>query len=297
MHPAPSIIVFTTLSGLGFGLMAWLGATLEGTVLQAALALALASAGLLASLLHLGQPTRFLKAFSQWRSSWLSREAVLAVATLGLFTLFALAWVAGFRTRLLGGPGALLALATIGATAMIYAQMRSVPRWRSAVTPVLFLLFGLAGGGLLAGDRGPWLLGALGLAQVAAWLHGDRRFARAGTSLETATGIGALGRPRLLAPPHTGPNYLLREMVFVVGRDHAVKLRVIGLLFAVVLPLALVAVAAPAGVVLAAASHVAGTLVLRWLFFAEAEHVVGLYYGRHQPGVARGPTGEGPARW
>ncbi|MEN6631274.1 MAG: dibenzothiophene desulfurase, partial [Candidatus Polarisedimenticolia bacterium] len=25
MHPAPSIIAFTTLSGLGFGLMAWLG--------------------------------------------------------------------------------------------------------------------------------------------------------------------------------------------------------------------------------------------------------------------------------
>jgi DMSO reductase anchor subunit len=27
-------------------------------------------------------------------------------------------------------------------------------------------------------------------------------------------------------------------------------------------------------------SHVAGVLVARWLFFAEAEHVVGLYYGK-----------------
>ena len=95
MHPAPSIIVFTTLSGLGFGLMAWLGigAPPPARAARALLALALASAGLLASLLHLGQPRRFLKAFSQWRSSWLSREAVLAVATLAVFALFAALWV------------------------------------------------------------------------------------------------------------------------------------------------------------------------------------------------------------
>ena len=31
---------------------------------------------------------------------------------------------------------------------------------------------------------------------------------------------------------------------------------------------------------LAVISHVAGILASRWLFFAEAEHVVGLYYGK-----------------
>ena len=31
---------------------------------------------------------------------------------------------------------------------------------------------------------------------------------------------------------------------------------------------------------IAVLSHVAGVLVSRWLFFAEAEHVVGLYYGK-----------------
>jgi len=31
---------------------------------------------------------------------------------------------------------------------------------------------------------------------------------------------------------------------------------------------------------LAVLSHVAGVLTLRWLFFAQAEHVVGLYYGK-----------------
>ena len=119
MHPAPSIIAFTTLSGLGFGLMAWLGIGAAGAarapvLAVRALALGLAGAGLLASLLHLGQPRRFLKAFSQWRTSWLSREAVLAVATLAVFALFAALWVmAGLRTRLLGVPAAALALATV----------------------------------------------------------------------------------------------------------------------------------------------------------------------------------------
>jgi DMSO reductase anchor subunit len=281
MHPAPSLIAFTTLSGLGFGLMAWLGLGAAARPALCILALALASAGLLASLLHLGQPGRFLKAFSQWRTSWLSREAVLAVATLTVFTLFAALWLAGIRTRVLGVPAAALALATVAATAMIYAQMRSVPRWRSPLTPALFLLFALAGGALLAGAArpAPWLLAALGLAQVAAWAQGDRRFAGSGTTLATATGLA--GRLRLLEPPHTGPNYLLREMVFVIGRDHALKLRLLGLVLAVLLPLALVLLApAPPALLVAAALHAAGALVLRWLFFAEAEHVVGLYYGR-----------------
>jgi DMSO reductase anchor subunit len=32
--------------------------------------------------------------------------------------------------------------------------------------------------------------------------------------------------------------------------------------------------------ILALALHLAGVLAARWLFFAQAEHVVGLYYGR-----------------
>ena len=88
----------------------------------------------------------------------------------------------------------------------------------------------------------------------------------------------------MLAPPHTGGNYLLREMVYVVGRSHARKLRLVGIALAVLLPLVLVTATPfapmPMALALAAISHVAGALVLRWLFFAEAEHVVGLYYGK-----------------
>src|SRR6188508_911218 len=89
MHPAFSVIFFTTASGAGFGLLAWVGLLALGgglpqrgvTLVLLALGAVLAVSGLLSSLLHLGQPLRAWRAFSQWRSSWLSREGVLSVAT------------------------------------------------------------------------------------------------------------------------------------------------------------------------------------------------------------------------
>jgi DMSO reductase anchor subunit len=289
VHPAPSIIAFTVLSGLGFGLMAWLGLGEvhgQGWVAAAfaALALALSGAGMLSSLAHLGQPRRFLKAFSQWRSSWLSREAWAACAAMTLFALYAGLWTLGLRLAPLGWLAAALALGAVFCTSMIYAQMKAVPRWRSPLTPAIFLLGALAGGALLA-DAIPaarWLLAALALAQLADWALGDRRLAASATDLASATGLGAFGRLRAFEPPHTGANYLTREMVFVVGRRHAAKLRVLGLALAALLPLA-ITVLAPVVHVLGAvvlACHLGGMIVLRWLFFAQAEHVVGLYYGR-----------------
>ena len=90
MHPAPSVILFTTLSGIGFGLLAFLGLGLPlvtGWLAFAFFAVAylLAVGGLLASTFHLGHPERALKAFSQWQTSWLSREAWAAVGALVVF--------------------------------------------------------------------------------------------------------------------------------------------------------------------------------------------------------------------
>ena len=289
MHPAPSIIAFTTLSGLGFGLMFWLGIGMPGsTGLVAfvffAIAYALAGGGLVASAFHLGHPERGLLAFTQWRSSWLSREAVCAVATLIVMAAYALGrvflaadWVP------LGWLGAVLALATVFTTSMIYAQMKTVPRWRSPLTPALFLSLSLGGGALLAGQV-TWamiLLTLAGILQLGWWWQGDSAFAASGTTMASATGLGAIGSVRAFEPPHTGPNYLLREMVHVVGRKHAMKLRVIALILGYALPIALLL--APFSHImglLAVISHVAGILASRWLFFAEAEHVVGLYYGK-----------------
>lgn len=289
MHPAPSIIAFTVLSGMGLGLLALLGLGLHVPSGVAAFAwfglgYGLTLVGLVASAFHLGRPERALKAFSQWRTSWLSREAVLATAAL----LFIAPHAAGlvFWGQPLSGFGAIggmLALQTVLATAMIYAQLRSVPRWHHWSTPAVFLLGALSGGALLLGMAlvAQMLLAWLALALVVHWRIGDRRFAQAGSDMGTATGLGARGPVRQLEPPHTGANYLLREMVHVVGRKHARRLRALTLILACILPAAIAWLAplSPLAVALASLCHLAGMLTGRWLFFAEAEHTVGLYYG------------------
>ncbi|WP_103255742.1 dimethyl sulfoxide reductase anchor subunit family protein [Tabrizicola aquatica] len=287
MHPAPSVILFSTLSGLGFGFLAFLGwgaLTPSGwaAFLLWALGYGLAVAGLLASTFHLGNPKNALKAFTQWRTSWLSREAWTSVATLLLLAPVALSDIFGLGLpRLLGQIGGLLALGTVLTTAMIYAQIKAVPRWHHWLTPVMFLAFALAGGALLSGRAwAPVLLLAVGAVLLAVWRVGDGAFARAGQTMGTATGLDRLGVPSVLDPAHTAGNYLKREMIFVVGRKHAVKLRRIALVLASAAPAVVLLLPLGGwGIALAAALHLAGALSARWLFFAEAEHVVGLYYG------------------
>jgi sulfite dehydrogenase (quinone) subunit SoeC len=289
MHPAPSVIIFSTLSGAGFGFLAFLGlgAAAQGTwqaVLQFGLAFGLAIVGLVASSFHLGRPERALLAFTQWRSSWLSREAWLSVATLIVMGVFAAALVFFGRELIpVGFVGAGLALATIVATAMIYAQLRTVPRWNSAMTPANFGVAALSGGAILAGQAilAVLLLAVLTLVQIAAWVTGDRRFARRGHDMQSATGLTHLKDIRQFESPHTGDNYLLREFVHEVGRRHSRKLRWIAILAMGPTPaLLLVAFpAAPFEIAMTFCIHIAGVFASRWLFFAEAEHVVRLYYG------------------
>ena len=288
MHPAPSIIAFSTFSGLGFGLLAWLGFGYPGVTGWVAfaffvIAYALACGGLIASPFHLGHPERALKAFSQWKSSWLSREGIAAVAALVTMGLYAFALIF-FDTRIavLGWLGAALCIATVFTTSMIYAQLKTVPRWNTPLTSVLFVTLSLAGGALLAAQTTAALvlLGLAAIVQTLWWINGDRAFAASNTTLATATGLSG-GKLRAFEPPHTGTNYLMREMVHHIGRKHAAKLRIIAALAGYAVPIALLLL--PVGhfvALLAIIIHAGGILASRWLFFAEAEHVVGLYYGK-----------------
>src|SRR5262245_66232757 len=102
MHPALSIILFTTSSGAGYGLLMLLGlAAPLGLVPPSAnfgfaaiaVAVLLATCGLASSAFHLGRPERAWRAFSQWRSSWLSREAVCSALTFLPAGVFAIGWI------------------------------------------------------------------------------------------------------------------------------------------------------------------------------------------------------------
>ena len=122
--------------------------------------------------------------------------------------------------------------------------------------------------------------------KIATWRHNDRL--GIGATLNSATGLAG-GEVRSLEWPHTEENYILKEMGFRVARKHSARLRLIAQALAFALPLALLATAfglpvAPwlsaALSLIAAVSQIAGMLVERWLFFAEAKHTVALYYGR-----------------
>lgn len=343
MRPTFSIICFTVLTGMGYG--AWFlvglaygldaecalrGLEVPGALLAecklpfyspAALlySFLLVSAGLLCSLGHLGKPLRAWRALSQWRSSWLSREGVLA-----LLTFIPATWLLGNEvhlnvvasrlplveailamTRTCGGLASQLSglalavgsLATVYCTANIYASLKPVRAWRDRHVIPGYLLFALLGGCLLllasgaTWSRDRWILfsSVVVLSIAGAWLK--HRYWRAIDALPApdaghATGLSSLGEVHSFEAPHTEENYLTHEMGFVLARKHARKLRRIALVLAFLVPglLALAAILVPAigmpAAWLALASGLAGLFVERWLFFAEAKHAVMAYYAR-----------------
>jgi len=289
VHPSPSVIIFTALSGLGFGLLVFLGLKMPDVTgilafIFFVIGFGLAVGGLISSTFHLGRPERSLKAFKQWRSSWLSREAIAAVFTLSVMAVYAIGRIFfDYDIRILGIVGAIMSIVTVFTTSMIYAQLKSIPRWNTKLTPAYFLSLSLAGGALLAGQIKFCLLLLVisGFVQLIVWVKGDRALALSGTTLESGTGLGTIGRVRAFEPPHTGTNYLLKEFVHIVGRKHSAKLRIIALILMVGTPILLLSLSFSHFLAaLAVVSHIAGLFISRWLFFAEAEHVVGLYYGK-----------------
>ena len=302
MQPALSVIFFTVMSGAGFGLMAMLGLGVPlpqepvFAFMICAVAAGLAIAGLISSTFHLGHPERAWRAFSQWRSSWLSREGVLSVVTLLVFALYSVNWVFnGERHLLLGLVLAALAVFTIFATAMIYAQLKTVPSWNTWLTPACYVAFGLASGLLLAtafttGNKEAFMKVTSGLVIIAWcvkfmwWKRADTiGFSETGSDAGTATGLGDIGTVKLLERPHTGENYLTKEMVHQIGRKHAQKLRMIskvlgGLVPAIIAALVWITGAPSILLVFAFLIMIIGLFAERWLFFAEAKHSLTHYY-------------------
>lgn len=312
MHPAYSVIVFTTASGAGYGLLIWMA--IAGTLgvvpphwgigfAGLGLALALISGGLLSSMLHLGRPERAWRAFSQWRSSWLSREGVLAVASFIPAGLFAITWVffedlSGIAAAVFAVATVLLSLATVWSTGMIYASLPPIRAWHQPLTAPVYIGLALASGGvlfhvILAASTGvTWetvslaaVLLIVGYVLKQSWWR-TVDTARKSYTVESATGLGRFGKVGMIESPHSRPNFVMREMGYQVARKHAARLRLVAICLAFVvpmiclllLPLLSTLVAFPVALI-GMVSAGTGLLVERWLFFAEAEHAVTLFYG------------------
>ncbi len=311
MHPALSIVFFTTASGAGFALLFLIGLGAPLGLLPAdpwfgfaglATAFVLAAGGLVSSVFHLGRPERAWRAFSQWRSSWLSREGVMSVATVVPAAVFAVGWlVFGAKSGFIGLCGILaaaLAVGTITCTGMIYASLKPIHQWHNPWVVPNYLALGVMAGFLLLDlIIRFWVSRPVGsailtlLAIVAAWWLKEAYWRSIDTNsapstVASATGLGRFGRVRMLEPPHTQESYLLQEMGYHIARKHRVRLRAIARIAAFALPalLTLIALidsggAAALAAALAVASAALGLVVERWLFFAEAKHTVTLYYG------------------
>ena len=305
MHPAYSVILFTTASGMGYGMLVLLGlvgishgqaSSLAFGLTTMIMALGLVTIGLLSSTLHLGRPERAWRAFSQWRSSWLSREGVAAVVTYGPALLFGLMWSGLVEAPQwivpLGIATAGMALITIYCTGKIYSTLTTIRAWNQPLTVPVYFAFGLASGATLLAAISS-LFGrfqvfmaivtvALLLAVIAVkflyWRAIDN--APHDRTMEDATGLGRIGKVGQWEVPHTSENYIQKEMGYAVARKHASKLRNgVMILLALAIVFMALAIAVPLFAIIAAIAAAAASVVERWLFFAEAQHVVTLFYG------------------
>jgi sulfite dehydrogenase (quinone) subunit SoeC len=302
VKPAYSVIIFTVLSGAGYGLLALLAlvginhgqaSSMSFGITAMLLALAMISVGLLSSTLHLGHPERAWRAFSQWRSSWLSREGLSAVITYVPALLFGLSW-----TGLWNAPQWIMPLAiativmcalTVFCTGKMYSTLTTIRAWNTRLTVPVYFAFALATGSAVlpavASVFGRFQIFQAILAIAAILLAVGLKFfywrnidlAQRDHTMGEATGLGQV---RQWEVPHTSENFVQKEMGFAVGRKHARKLRMLVITFLVLAALCMMATAvAPYFAVLAALLAIFAVLVERWLFFAEAQHVVTLFYG------------------
>ncbi len=323
MHPAFSVIFLTTLIGAGQGLFlalftaqiyAWIGLLPEpsGPAFYAPgglIALALLIAGLVASFFHLGHPERAWRAVTQWRTSWLSREVIVLPITMFLIFVYAVVHyyeLTGTLFTLPGGKpvdlslivGVLATLAVFGlylCTAMIYASLKFLPEWHSALTVINYLLLGGASGFTLAaalsGTAGHaltgffvgWAIVITALALVFRWaaLIRNRRL-RYKSSLRSAIGVR---HPRIQqkAQGFMGGSFNTREFFHGKSALFVRNMRWIFLTLTFAVPLALLVAAyfSQHGDVLPLAAFVVqylGLIAERWYFFAEANHPQNLYY-------------------
>ncbi|MEZ5831963.1 MAG: DmsC/YnfH family molybdoenzyme membrane anchor subunit [Dongiaceae bacterium] len=315
MNPPYSVIVFTTAAGAGYGLLFWLALAVVAhavpiePVLGATgvlLAMVLVTTGLLLSSLHLGRPERAWRALSQYRTSWLAREGIAAIATYIPAVALAAIWVFAPEQRIcmlvaavLSGIGASV---TVWCTGMIYATLPTIPAWNQRLTAPIYLV--IAGGSgavllnLILSATGLWqplavwivlllMISAFGL-KLGYWKVIDMRSHR--VTLAEAIGLTGYGPVRPLIPPHTQANFVMREMGYAIARKHRSHLRWLVILFIVAVPMTSAVLQLTTGgvatrLVLAASAALSvtlGVLIERWLFFAEAEHISIIYYSGQQ---------------
>ena len=191
-----------------------------------------------------------------------------------------------------------MALVTIACTAMIYASLRTIRQWHNNLVVPVYVSLGLATGALLLSmltsvfgynARHPEFMTiallALALIIKLAYWHRIENEDKTWT-IEQATGLKSSTSVNQIEAPHFQDNFVQREMGYKVARKHGRKLKRYTIALAFIVPMMLLGLDiiidnqfSIALTILSVASAAIGVVIERWLFFAQAQHVVTLFYG------------------
>lgn len=310
MRPALSSILLAPASGAGLGLLTWFGfsialLSLRGAVPPALQGVQLAGLGVgvgltLLGLLHAvgaGRDRVAWRTLTHWRNSWLAREVALAAlaAWSAAMLVGLLLWIPAGETRaaLLACLALLLATLTLSAlacAAMVYASQKSVLAWRHPLVVPVHMLFGLMTGlalmyvlmSSMLGGQGPAMmaitLGVLGgLLLALKWLYWYE-VSRTQHDDAAAPAVGDEGGASL-----QGRGYVSAARTFALARDNrlgfrlAITAAVLGVPVFALLMLAAGGMAPLTALLLCVVGTLVGAVLERWLFVAEARHVVTVY--------------------
>ncbi|NCX46089.1 MAG: DMSO reductase [Burkholderiaceae bacterium] len=258
MHPAFSLVFFTSMAGMAQGMVVSLlvlhlaGDPLPNqfmNYLAFPIILLLLAGGLLASFFHLGHPERAWRAILMWRTSWLSREVLVMPSFIAL----------GFAS----GWFLLMVLFVIWSA------------WLSG--EAIVTTQNIAG---VAGFTAFLLLFSLTLKL---WIWKRNRTLKPKSTLQSATGIQQTP-VRQISMGMMGGSFNTREFFHQQSNFFIANVRKLAFFGAYIIPVTLLAVAVSQIslnlIVIAFMVHLLGLMAERWLFFAESNHPQNLYYQR-----------------
>ena len=262
-----------------------------------------------AALFHLGRPERAWRSAATWRTSWLAREVIAIPLAIGSIFLYGAAHYFEITTALFTMPGGtgidatlLLGLAAtvttyalFVCTGMIYGCIKFLQEWNSPFTVVNFIFMGTASGFALATAISAYMQTEL-TSFYAIWaifftvvalisrvmsLIRNRKI-KPKSDLRSAIGINH-PKIRQMAQGSMGGSFNTREYFHGKKAGFVKSIKIIFILFAFLVPLALLVVSLGVSTtwmlpVVAFGVQYVGLIAERWYFFADANHPQNLYY-------------------
>jgi len=313
MHPPLSLIWFFLTAGISIGMFNFLyfmefltlfgknTAMPRNAVLTAlVISLVLVGLGAIGASFHLGHKLRAWKAIKRFHTSWLSREAVFSGAYGFVLFLYALSYyfnASPFIQHTFGIIAYILGWLSAFSTAMIYASNKFVLEWHTPLTVLyylnMYLMLGSSAFLALTYHYRPefipnylfltFLFVSLGLAFRIAF--NIRQFIIPRPTINEALNLPHNRPIRVLDTGTTTDNYCTTEFYYKKGKDLIGSVLPLAYILTFVVPLFLILYSWITGnynyafYTITFASLAIGSLLERWCFFVEGNHVQNLFYG------------------